>query len=230
MDQQTLRQLHRLSPSKLSLMFECPLCFWLGEAKGIHRPKLNFALQSNFDRIIKDYFDSYRTKGVPPELTGKVPGHLFPDTVLLEQWRNALRPTLVYQDPRHPKYALAGGLDDCLIDGDSYIPIDFKTTGSSSFEENSVRYYQHQLDIYCLLLDTQGYRTRGQAFLVYYKPESVVREGIVKFQIVVKEMKTDPERGAGLFRQAIALIEGPAPKRHSACEFCSWGNDYAGVE
>lgn len=223
-------QIRRLSPSKLSLFLECPLCFWLGEVRGIHRPRQSFALQSNMDRILKPYFDKYRKRGLPPELKGQVEGRLFPDQKLLNKWRNALQPVLTYKDKKYPDFILAGGIDDCLIDNGYHLPVDFKTTGSSRFEENSIKYYQHQLDIYTLFLETQGYKTKGLAYLVYYKPEEVLKKGVVKFGITIKEMKTDIERGKKLFVEAIKLIKGPAPQGHSGCEFCSWGNDYLNFE
>lgn len=230
MHEQTSHSIRRLSASKLGLFLECPLCFWLGEVKGIHRPRQSFALQSNMDRILKPYFDQYRQKGLPPELEGKVEGKLFPDQSLLDKWRDALHPVLTYQDKEHPDFVLAGGIDDCLINEGYHIPIDFKTTGSSNFEENSIKYYQHQLDIYNLLFETSGYKTHGLAYLVYYKPEAVIEHGVVKFGITVKKMETDIERAKKLFISAIKLIQGPAPRRHSECEFCSWGNDYLNFE
>ena len=206
---------------------ECPKCFWLQKINGIHRPKQIFALQSNFDRILKTYFDSFREgDNLPPELDGKVEGRLFADKELLEKWRNALKPTLKYRHPDYSDFGLAGGLDDCLFDGKYYIPIDFKTTGSSSFEENSEKYYQHQLDIYNFLLEENGYKTKGIAYLVYYKPEEVVGEGKIKFQIVVKKMETDHKRALRLFEDAIELLQGPMPKSHSECEYCAWANDF----
>ena len=217
----------QLSPSSLSLYMECPKCFWLQKINGIHRPQQIFALQSNFDRILKPYFDKFRKEGkLPPELNGKVEGKLFEDQELLEKWRNALRPTLKYKHPRREGFFLAGGLDDCLFDGRYYIPVDFKTTGSSSFEENSEKYYQHQLDIYNFLLTESGYETKGLAYLVYYKPKEVSGEGLMKFQITVKKMETDHKRALRLFEDAIELLEGPMPKSHSDCQFCSWANDF----
>lgn len=206
---------------------ECPKCFWLQKINGIHRPSQIFALQSNFDRILKPYFDKFRKeKKLPPEIDGKVEGALFDDQELLEKWRNALRPTLKYRHPQYENFSLAGGIDDCLFDGKYYIPIDFKTTGSSSFEENSEKYYQHQLDIYNFLLEENGYKTKGLAYLVYYKPEEVAGEGLMKFQIVVKKMETDHKRALRLFEDAIELLSGPMPKSHSDCQYCSWANDF----
>lgn len=217
----------QLSPSSLSLFMECPKCFWLQKINGIHRPPRIFALQSNFDRILKDYFDKFREeKKFPPEIEGKVEGALFGDQELLDKWRNALRPALKYRHPQHENFSLAGGLDDCLFDGKYYIPVDFKTTGSSSFEENSEKYYRHQLDIYNFLLEENGYKTKGFAYLVYYKPEEVAGEGMMKFKIVVKKMETDHKRALRLFEDALEILSGPMPKSHSACQFCSWANDF----
>ncbi|OHA15930.1 MAG: hypothetical protein A3A10_02090 [Candidatus Tagabacteria bacterium RIFCSPLOWO2_01_FULL_42_9] len=214
---------------------ECPKCFWLQKVNGIHRPSQIFALQSNFDKILKNYFDKFREKNeLPPELMGKVEGMLFNNKEILEKWRNALRPTLKYIHPENENFILAGGIDDCLITDEPsslfgekyYIPIDFKTTGSSSFEENSEKYYQHQLDIYNFLLEKNGYKTKGLAYLVYYKPESVADEGLMKFQIVVKKMETDHRRALRLFEDAIEILNGPMPKSHSDCGYCSWANDF----
>lgn len=223
----TYQNITQLSASALSLFLECPKCFWLQKVNGIHRPSQIFALQSNFDRILKTYFDKFRKEDkLPPELVGKVEGKLFDDLELIEKWRNAIRPTLKYSHPQYPDFVLAGGLDDCLFDGKHYIPLDFKTTGSSSFEENSEKYYQHQLDIYNLLLEENGHKTRGIAYLIYYKPEEVAAEGLMKFQITVKKMETNHQRALKLFENAIELLSNPMPKSHSDCQFCSWANDF----
>lgn len=219
----------RLSPSALSLYRECPRCFYLQKTRGIHRPPLNFALQSNIDRILKPYFDGFRKKGqLPPELEGKVEGKLFPDQELLDQWRNNFRPALRYHDERFPNFFLVGAIDDCLINEDGfYLTVDYKTTGGSNFEENSKKYYQHQLDIYNFLLEQNGFKTKGVAYLVYYKPEEILDAGVMKFRTVVKEMETSHERAEQLFVEGISLLQGPMPDSHSTCQFCSWGNDIA---
>lgn len=221
MDKETIR----LSPSSLSLYMECPKCFWLYKVKGIHRPKQTFALQNNFDAILKKYFDKFREMNkMPPEISGKIEGELFKNQELLNKWRNALNPSLVYKHPEY-NFALVGGIDDCLFDGEYYIPIDFKTTGSSNFHFNSERYYQHQLDIYNFLLESNGFKTKKIAYLVYYKPEEVIANGVIQFQIVVKRMETSDKRVKNLFEEGIKTLLGPAPKSHSECEYCSWGNE-----
>lgn len=213
-----------LSASSLKLFKECPRCFYLQKKEGIHRPPMNFALQSNLDRILKTYFDGFRRVGrLPPELVGHVQGKLFADETVLETWRNALRPVLVYRDPKLPGYSLGGGIDDCLDDHGVLTPVDYKTTGGSNFEETAEHYYQHQLDIYDLLIREQGRKTSGIGYLVYYKPEEIIGHGEIKFRTVVKKLATNPERGLALFREAVVCLSSSRPLRHSACDYCSWG-------
>ncbi len=221
----------QLSPSSLSLYLECPKCFWLQKVRGIYRPSQVFALQSNFDRILKLYFDKFRAKNeLPPELEGRIKGQLFNNQSIIDQWRNNRQPALKYQSLDYQNFILVGALDDCLFDGQYYFPIDLKTTGSSSFEENSERYYQHQLDIYTFLLTENGYPTKELAYLVYYRPEQVLDQGVIRFQILVKEMRTSHERAKNLFQSAIKLLQSPMPRSYSACEYCSWETGFANFE
>ena len=213
-----------LSPSALKLFRECPRCFYQYKVKGIHRPPLNFALQSNIDRILKVYFDGFRKQGIlPPELEGQVQGKLFDDQATLERWRDAMHPTLTYREPDLPGFFLGGGIDDCLDERGVLAPVDYKTTGGSNFEETSEQYYQHQLDIYDLLIREQGRKTKGCGYLVYYKPEEIVGSGMIRFRTVVKQMETKPARAIALFREAAALLRGTLPPSHSTCTYCSWG-------
>jgi len=53
-----------LSASTLKLYLECPRCFWLQLNKKIVRPRGPFpSLSSGMDRILKNYFDTYRQQG-----------------------------------------------------------------------------------------------------------------------------------------------------------------------
>ena len=61
---------YKFSPSSLSLLKECPRCFWLHYNKKIKRPDSIFpSLPGGMDRILKSHFDSFRDRGeIPPEL------------------------------------------------------------------------------------------------------------------------------------------------------------------
>lgn len=211
----------RLSPTTgLSLFKECPKCFWLHYNKKIQRPRGIFpSLPGGMDLVIKKYFDNYRG-ALPPELEGEVEGNLIPDLNLMNKWRNWRT---------GPKYSredidaeLFGALDDCLVDGDYYIPLDYKTRGYPPKDGDSEKYYQTQLDAYSLMLDANNYETREYAYLVYYYPQEVKPDGVVKFNIKPIKVDTDIQRAKGLFEDAVTVLQGAMPKQHSECEHCNW--------
>ncbi len=215
----------RLSPSKLNLFLECPLCFWMENVEKIHRPRGIFpSLPSGMDSVLKKYFDSFRESGeIPPEIEGKVEGELMQDLELLKKWTNN-RVGIQFEDEESGAL-LMGALDECLVNGETYIPLDFKTRGFD-LKEDSTDYYQNQLDTYCLLLEKNGFKQPGFAYLVYFIPEKYEGQGITKFKIEIKKVKTSPERALKIFREAVRLLKSQKPQAHSKCEFCSWHSSF----
>lgn len=178
--------------------------------------------------VIKKYFDKYRGK-LPPEIDGKVEGKLLPDLELMGKWRN-WRTGLLYEDKKLDA-VLFGALDECLIDEDGhYIPLDYKTRGSAPKDGDSEKYYQTQLDTYAFLLNENGYKTRDFAYLVYYYPKEVKKDGVVDFEVKSMKVATDLKRAQKTFEDAVLLLQGPIPKKHSECEYCCWINDRLGFE
>jgi len=216
----------RLSPSSgLNLYNSCPKCFWLQYNKKIHRPRGIFpSLPSGMDSVIKTYFDKYRgkKKGLPPELIGKVEGSLMPDLDLMNRWRD-WRTGLEYNDKKR-NATLFGALDDCLLDADTYIVLDYKTRGfAPGFTEESQKYYGTQMDAYTLMLWANGYKVAPFAYLIYYYPKSVGEKGMVKFNIEIKKIETSAKRVKELFEKALDCLANKEPASHSDCEYCSWG-------
>ena len=217
-------KLSRLSPTTgLSLFRDCPRCFWLHYNKDVHRPRGIFpSLPGGMDLVIKDYYDQYRDS-LPPELEGKVDGVLMPDVDLMNRWRN-WRTGLEYNDPVL-NATLFGALDECLIRGKLYIPLDYKTRGSALRDGDSEKYYQTQLDTYALLLQANGYPPADYAYLVYYYPKQVLENGVVKFNVKPVRLSADPERVRKIFEAAVKTLRGPLSAQHSDCEYCTWGNE-----
>src|SRR2546426_18115 len=83
---------YKLSPSSLSLLKDCPRCFWLHFRKGIKRPEHVFpSLPAGMDRIFKKHFDSFGERGMlPPELRQLENLRPFADRELLSIWRHKL--------------------------------------------------------------------------------------------------------------------------------------------
>ncbi len=220
-----------LSPSKLNLFQECPLCFWLHMVKGIHRPEgPSSTLPRGMDSLIKKYFDRYRELGkMPPEIKGKVRGKLLPDQNLLNEWRKTTKNSSPRFFDKELNAYLFGGLDECFVEDNYYIPVDYKTRGYD-LKENSLSYYQTQLDCYTFLLESEGYKHLSFGYLIYYIPIEVREDGEVKFRVETHKINTNPKQGYEIFREAVECIRGPQPAFHSECKFCSWGNIFLSLE
>lgn len=226
-----MKDIIELSPSKLNLFQECPLCFWLSKVRGIHRPSGPFpSLPGGMDNLIKKYFDKYRALGkMPPEIEGKVQGKLVADEELLRQWRSISKKTPPRYFDKELNALLFGALDECFIDNGYYIPVDYKTRGYD-LKEDSSSYYQTQLDCYTFLLEAEGCKHLSFGYLIYYIPTKVEENGNVKFKVEAHKLETNPKRGYEIFRKAVKLLRGPKPASHSKCQFCSWGNDFVNLE
>lgn len=211
----------RLSPTTgLGLFRECPKCFWVHYNKRVQRPRGIFpSLPGGMDLVIKDYFDKYRGS-LPPELKGKIKGSLMPDSDLMNKWRD-WRTGLQYYDEKL-NAELFGALDDCMVYNDKYVPLDYKTRGSAPRDGDSEKYYQTQLDTYALLIESSGRKIADFAYLVYYYPEEVSQNGMVKFNVKPVEIPVSSSRVKDLFEKAVNVLRGPMPEKHFGCEYCLW--------
>ncbi len=220
----------QLSPSKLNLLKDCPRCFWWANKNKVPRMRGIFpSLPGGMDIILKKHFDMCRGRGkVPAEIMDRVEGKLFPDQAQLNRWRN-WRTGLVYEDLTRG-VRLIGALDDCLIDGQYHIPLDYKTKGQKPKDDGS-QYYQLQLDMYDLMLSSNGFKTNGKAYLVYVYPQEVLGSTMVarprdkatiQFGIEVFQLNTDGERAKTTLDVAVRTINGPEPAPGMACDYCNY--------
>ncbi|MCX6750872.1 MAG: PD-(D/E)XK nuclease family protein, partial [Candidatus Pacearchaeota archaeon] len=148
---------YKLSPSSLSLMHECPRCFWLDKHDVWKRPASIFpSLPSGMDGILKTHFDKFRDRGLlPPELREsecKNECKLFDDSEKLKIWRNNLK-GISWTDKNGN--ILHGAVDNLLQKGEKLIVLDYKTRGYP-VKEDTAEHYQNQLDIYNFLLRKNG--------------------------------------------------------------------------
>lgn len=172
------------------------------------------------DIVIKKYFDGYRRKSeLPPEVEGRVIGRLFPDITMLERWRSWKMTNLCYED-KPLAVSLSGALDDCLIENNLHIPLDYKTRGYE-LRGDPRKYYQTQLDCYCLMLKASGYETMDIAYLLYYWPLKVREDGIVKFHVEPIKIETSIESAKKIVKDAALLLYSPMPEASPNCEYCN---------
>jgi len=212
---------YKLSPTALNLFSDCPRCFWLDKNKRIRRPRGIFpSLPGGMDLVIKTYFDGYRVKNeMPPEIKGKVTGRLFANKAILERWRSWRATNLRYEDKSRDAL-LSGALDDCLVDKGYHIPLDYKTRGSRLISDPR-QYYQTQLDCYCLILESAGYRTNGLSYLLYYWPLEVKENGLVKFHVEPIKIETNLASARKIFENAVDALLAGIPDASPQCEYCN---------
>ena len=78
------------------------------------------------------------------------------------------------------------------------------------------------MDLYTLLLEGNGHKTKRVAYLIYYHPVEVKAHGLIQFQVDVQEVPTDPAAAKALAKDAVAILHGPAPVSSSSCGFYRW--------
>lgn len=202
----------KLSPSTLNLFADCKRCFYLEVKLKLSRPRGIFpSLPGGIDRTLKAYFDTFRVKGeLPSELADKIQGRL----------ALGLPKQLKYHDEKL-NADLRGNLDECIEYPDgTFAALDFKTRASRA--ENIIPAYQTQLNLYTLLLEKTGHKTRNAGYLVYYYPESV-EGGNFRFGIDIKEIVTSIVDAYRLFSEAVSLLnEDKIPDPSPDCEYCNF--------
>lgn len=210
-----------ISASSLTLYNECKRCFWLQVKGKKRRPSGPFpSLPGGIDRVMKDYFDHYRTAGLPPELQGKFEGRLYPDQDQLKNWRAWQRGLAYYDRDKHAQFVSA--LDDLLVDqSGQHVPLDFKTKGAE-VKEGAEEFNRLQLASYALLLEENHMPTAGYGLLMFVWPQQV-RDGLViPFSWELRRVETDPQVAKKLFYEAVDFLNGPTPPHVESCAFCQW--------
>ena len=208
---------YKFSPSSLSLLKDCPRCFWLAFNKEIKRPDTIFpSLPSGMDKVLKEHFDRFMKKGeLPPELQeldGQV--KLFDDEELLKVWRSNFK-GIQWTDKKGN--LIHGAIDNLLKKGKKLIVLDYKTRGFP-LKEDTHEHYQDQMDIYNFLLRKNGYETENYSFLLFYVPKEVMSTGEVIFDTTLKKMKVDIKNAEDIFNKAIKLLNDECPSK--CCKWC----------
>src|SRR3989344_5131350 len=211
----------KLSKSSLSLMKECPRCFWLTQHKKWKRPAGIFpSLPSGMDRILKEHFDRFMEKGeLPPELceNGDCDGlKLFDNKELLKDWRNNFRGVRWTDEEGNIFF---GAIDNILVKKEKLIVLDYKTKGFPIKDiDEASNYYQNQLNIYNLLLRKNNYETEDYAFLLFYVPKEVTETGEVIFDTELVKREINVNNAEQIFSKALEILNEECPEK--GCEWC----------
>ncbi len=214
----------QLSPNSLNLFLECPHCFWLEKNRGIKRPPpYAYALNSAMDTLLKEEFDAYRAKKLAHPLLkeNNIKAHLFSNQKLLNQWRNNLAGIRYFDEDLQA--TLFGAVDDILEFGNGELaPLDYKSTGAPA--ESVYDRFQLQMDTYTFLLEKNGYQTPKKGYLAFYIVDK--SKGFIDrlpFRKEIMEINTNPADIYEIFKDAVAVLKGDTPPKHSSdCPFNKW--------
>jgi len=212
--------LYKFSPSSLSLLKDCPRCFWLYFNKNISRPEqIHPSLPFGMERVLKEHFDRYRQDDLlPPELQ-EISGGVkqFPDEKLLQKWQDH-RQGIQIRDAQGN--VLCGVLDFVLQKGKKVIVLNLKTRGFPVKKDTHL-YYQDQLDFYNFLLEKNGFTPEKYAYLLFYHPEKV-QSGSIDFQTKLVKIDVSVKNAEKIFQRAVRVLNSAIPLRSPECKYCRW--------
>ncbi|MBU0460216.1 MAG: PD-(D/E)XK nuclease family protein [Nanoarchaeota archaeon] len=211
---------YKFSPSSLSLLKDCPRCFWLKFNKNIKRPDTIFpSLPSGMDKILKVHFDGFMKKEeLPPELSELKGYKLFDDEELLKVWRSNFK-GIQWTDKKGNLFR--GAVDNILVKGKKLVVLDYKTRGYP-LKEDTHTHYLDQMDIYNFLLRKNGYETEEYTYLIFYHPHKVEENGHVCFNTDIIKIKVNIKNAENIFKKALKVLEGDLPEASEGCGFCKW--------
>ena len=211
---------HTLSPSSLSLFKECPRCFWLHLNQGIRRPTSIYpSLPYGIDKGLKERSNYYRERAkLPPELRKLGKEMVLFDHPLLGLWRNTLQ-GIQWKDT--PGNILRGAVDDVLQCRDKLMVLEYVTRGFP-LKEETLSYYQDQLDIYTFLLHKNNYTVEDHAYVLFYYPKGVNWRGDVWFHKELHQVPISLSHAEQLFKNALDILKQDLPPPSAKCEFCQW--------
>ena len=221
--------MYKISPSLIGMLLECPRCLWLHYHEGIERPRGVFpSLPNGMDNAFKSYFDIYREKDeLPPELVGQITdAKLYnEDMKKFEIWRNINFGRGGFK-AEFPEYdtLLQGAVDEILINKKGeFVPFDFKTRGYPT-KEDTHKHYQHQLDLYALLFEKNGFKSASIGYLLFFWPREY-KEGVASFDSELKKVDVSFKRGQAILEEVQKIISGSQPEAHESCDYCRWAGD-----
>ncbi len=114
-----------------------------------------------------------------------------------------------------------GAVDNILKKGNKLVVLDYKTRGYP-LKDDTADHYQDQLDIYNLLLRKNNYETEDYAYLLFYYPNKVHKNGDVDFHTNLIKMKVNIKNAEKIFKDALSVLKGRIPKSSEECKYCEW--------
>lgn len=179
------------------------------------------SLPSGIDRVLKEYYDSYRRDNkLPPELSEleKEGVKLYNDYAKLDELRN-FRRGMRWKTKKGD--VVRGALDDLLEKDGKLIVLDYKTRGFP-LKEDTVGFHKMQLEVYTFLLEKSGFETKDYGYLIFYHPKKVRSSRLVLFETDLVKVGVSVENAEKFVKNALKTLKGRIPKSSEDCKYCNW--------
>lgn len=216
----------RLSRTKVGLFLECPLCFWLEQKRDIKRPPgLPFSLNNAVDHLLKNEFNLFRGKEIPPRLARENLQYTPTDHPQLSTWRSNFKGV----SRLYKNVEFYGAIDDLWHDQtQTHFVVDYKATSKANEVSLDAAWqigYKRQVEFYQWLLRGNGLEVSNRAWFVY--ANGIKGDGTFDDQLDFKTKLIPYDGDAAwieptLDRLLECLDHETAPSKDSECKYCDY--------
>ena len=214
----------QISYSSLSILKDCPRCFYNDRKLKIHRPQgIKSGIPVAVDKLLKEGLEVYRGS-LPPVLKNipEIEGFQLYDGADLAKMRHWKSNPLKMQDTKGNE--IVGAFDDLLFNPTTqeYAYLDYKTKGKEPSVEFGEKYYQSQCDLYTRFLEVGKKKVASFGCLLFFWPVKNDNGG-VDFKSMPVFLTPNPQAAEELFKRAIQCLESDVvPPSGVDCEYCKF--------
>jgi len=220
--------LKKISPSQINSFLDCPCCYYKDRVAKDKRPRgITAGLPMGIDRVFRVHYRAHAAAGtIPKELKATFgPGwSLSTDSTLVSKEQSFDQPDELLI--KGVNYTLAGRMDEMLMNPkNEFVIVDFKTKASAKSSANVHPTAERQMQLYALILESQGRKVADVAYLAHLYPDVVDDGPDVKFVCQLHKINVDATARAAarkMFERTVKCLTGPEPKKKPKCEFCNF--------
>jgi hypothetical protein len=225
-----LKELFKLSRSKIDLFVACPRCFYLDRRLGVGRPPgFPFALNSAVDKLLKKEFDLHRAKNTAHPLMKKYGVAAVPlPHEKMEDWRNNFHGIQFFHAPTN--FLVFGAIDDVWQkENGELIIVDYKATSKdeeiTELNKDWQDGYKRQMEIYQWLFRQNGFKVADLGYFVYCngKTDRAAFDAKLEFDItLVPHVGDDSWVEKTLIAAKKCLDADQIPSASKSCDYCAY--------
>lgn len=214
----------KLSRSKLDLMMECPLCFWMDQRLKIKRPSCYpLTINMAIDGMLKRQFDQCREQKKPHPVMEKFGIDAVPfQHIDIGRWRaNASGIRWIDVDT---DFLVFGAVDDVWVMKDGVLCIcDYKATGANQCTVYDS--YQRQLEVYAWLFRQNGFKVSSTGYWLFAQVKKLegFDAGRLTFDLTIQKRTLDTGWIPDQLKKARKILNSEKPPESTrGCEHCEY--------